>query len=450
MRPIRLLLIFTLVVSPMLAQERVRKHVCDMTETDWTALNHAFEKLEGLPADNVNNYITWADIHGFGPPASTGPCKHKSEQLWTWHRAYLYWFEEALRASDPPSTSNVTLPYWDWTQMPSGDRYPIQFEQMAGLLPPAAQCPTIAVCRDTTRVSMPPFDPALMTSIQAIPEWTSYGGTATGAGQLELEPHNTIHGGYIEGLNSTNAQAARDPVFWAHHSNLDRLWSEFQTKARADGREPGPVNKAFPINFLAAAATPRKLSGDYAEIGGWLNYSYQPQIKHCGRGEEAPLAAAAAAPAMKGALLKIALPKAESVVEAAVTGVTPSAGERVLVRFRNITTPTDASYVVRVYLRPAGSNPANRRDADLLTFFTLWRSNHDHADMDQGDTSDVVLDVTDRYRQLTAGNAAAKRVLDVDIVKREEKGFATSRFGEPVRWSSVSIEEVSTPKQTVK
>ena len=42
---------------------------------------------------------------------------------------FLYEFETALRKSNPPVTSNVTLPYWNWTAPPSGKRYPKIFEE---------------------------------------------------------------------------------------------------------------------------------------------------------------------------------------------------------------------------------------------------------------------------------------------------------------------------------
>src|SRR5262249_8967660 len=37
-------------------------------------------------------------------------CQHSWEQFLTWHRAYLYFFEQRLQDVDP----TVTLPYWDW------------------------------------------------------------------------------------------------------------------------------------------------------------------------------------------------------------------------------------------------------------------------------------------------------------------------------------------------
>jgi tyrosinase len=45
----------------------------------------------------------WADIHA-------NNCQHGWEQFLTWHRLYLYYFEQQMQDIDPA----VTLPYWDW------------------------------------------------------------------------------------------------------------------------------------------------------------------------------------------------------------------------------------------------------------------------------------------------------------------------------------------------
>jgi len=432
----------------LFAEHRVRKHVCDLSNEEWTALDHAFQKLEGLSDTDPNNYIRWAQIHGFGAPTSTGPCKHNSEQVWTWHRAYLYWFENALRASDPPVTANVTLPYWDWTQPPTGKRYPIQFETMRGLLPQGTDCPTVAACRETTPNPGPPFDPAIIASIQAIPDWSLYGGLASSPGALENQPHNTIHGSYIGGLNSSNRDAARDPLFWGHHSNLDRLWSLFQTSARTSvpPREPGPVNKNFKINFRKGM--PNELSGDYADIASaLLDYSYQPQRNQCpGTGFETAMKKEA-----RPALLKIAMPKAEHVVEVPFNLAPPAAGERIVLRFSGITPPTDASYVVRVYLRPRGSAPATRTESEQLTFFTVWRSAHEHGEDGEEQTLDVALDVTDRTRELAAGAKDTKRVLQVDIQRVDDaRNFKGIEFGQGFTWRKLSIDKITVLTQTVR
>ena len=63
-----------------------------------------------------------------------GPCEHANNTYMPWHRAHLFLFEEALRRSDPPRTENVTVPYWDWSALPSGSRFPKAFENTGSVL----------------------------------------------------------------------------------------------------------------------------------------------------------------------------------------------------------------------------------------------------------------------------------------------------------------------------
>ena len=46
-------------------------------------------------------------------------------------------------------------------------------------------------------------------------------------GQLEGTPHNYIHG-WING-DMGNYMSPLDPIFWLHHGNIDRLWTEWST-----------------------------------------------------------------------------------------------------------------------------------------------------------------------------------------------------------------------------
>jgi hypothetical protein len=63
-------------------------------------------------------------------------------------------------------------------------------------------------------------------------------------GLIERQPHDLMHvaiGGVIgpdSGLMSFVPTAAFDPVFWVHHTNIDRLWSHWET---LDDREWGTV-----------------------------------------------------------------------------------------------------------------------------------------------------------------------------------------------------------------
>jgi len=90
--------------------------------------------------------------------------------------------------------------------------------------------------------------------ILAVETWRDFGGgmdVDQSFGVLDMVPHNTMHvwiGGQTGpgsqlGLMANNLTAAFDPIFWAHHGNIDRLWALWQE------RHPG-VNPADPGDVL--------------------------------------------------------------------------------------------------------------------------------------------------------------------------------------------------------
>ena len=60
------------------------------------------------------------------------------------------------------------------------------------------------------------------------------------AGAIEAAPHNLVHKTIgLQGDMGSPTTAARDPIFWLHHANIDRLWVKWTDPAR--GRIP-PVD----------------------------------------------------------------------------------------------------------------------------------------------------------------------------------------------------------------
>jgi tyrosinase len=56
------------------------------------------------------------------------------------------------------------------------------------------------------------------------------------SGLLEMQPHNLIHG-YVGGVMA-QFFSPRDPIFWLHHANIDRLWAAWSAS------DPGHKNPA--------------------------------------------------------------------------------------------------------------------------------------------------------------------------------------------------------------
>lgn len=91
------------VYKPKLKQ---RKNIDNLTDDELYRLRCVFfelKKLNEWPRDRRSLY-SWGKLHG-------NVCEHGWEQFLTWHRMFLYDFEQTLQDFDPA----VTIPYWDWT-----------------------------------------------------------------------------------------------------------------------------------------------------------------------------------------------------------------------------------------------------------------------------------------------------------------------------------------------
>jgi hypothetical protein len=117
----------------MAAQPRVRKNIDRFTPQELGDYEHAISKLLEISTSDpqsIDGYTYFEQLHD----GELGPCEYKNDTFMPWHRAHLFLFEEALRRSDPPRTATVTVPYWDWSALPSGTRYPTAFENQNSVL----------------------------------------------------------------------------------------------------------------------------------------------------------------------------------------------------------------------------------------------------------------------------------------------------------------------------
>jgi hypothetical protein len=72
-------------------------------------------------------------------------------------------------------------------------------------------------------------------------DFTEFGGTATGSGIPEGAPHGSVHVD-VDGDMGFFETAAKDPVFYAHHSNVDKIWSDWN---KGSSSHTNPTSSAF-------------------------------------------------------------------------------------------------------------------------------------------------------------------------------------------------------------
>jgi tyrosinase len=191
---------------------RIRKRIDRLTYAERQALLDAFKALMEDP-NPATNYTSWVDIHA-------GFCVHKSGCFLPWHRAYLAAFEDALRATSP-AAADVTLPFWDWTVI---RRIPELVEQEA--------------LKRQRNDKADPTKLPLGDEIEAIlarPDFELFGGRECSKvrvrGLLESY-HSDVHNWV--GFAMTTARSPDDPLFWFHHSYVDKLWHDWHGRHGED------------------------------------------------------------------------------------------------------------------------------------------------------------------------------------------------------------------------
>jgi tyrosinase len=252
------------------------------------------------------------DATGFSPAADVfNKCPHGNWWFLPWHRAYLYFFERILRWAS--GNDKLCLPYWNYCdaaerELPKVFRDPTTDGKRDGppnplYLPSTvtfedhARNPQVFPLRDSALNSgltqLTPFV-ASTAALNVIPFTNAspasprdaFGGPRAcdsmcgcGSGALESIPHNQVHnaigGNAVQvgdalrvGFMGDVVTAARDPIFWLHHANIDRFWESWL--ALKDGRDNpqddewlnaeftfydvGPKEKPVP-----AVVTPRQL-----------------------------------------------------------------------------------------------------------------------------------------------------------------------------------------------
>jgi len=175
---------------------------------------------------------------------------HGSWNFFPWHRAFLYYFERIL-GSLVGDINNFRLPYWDWENHRSIPSIYLSPASSTNSLYDVNRYAALA-----SGGSLPTNDgtAARISVLDGITDFATFGGTATAGGACESNPHDPIHDDV--GLHTSPWHdmghlgfAARDPVFFGHHCNLDKIWANWNALA-AKSTPPAYQNPTDPA-FLS-------------------------------------------------------------------------------------------------------------------------------------------------------------------------------------------------------
>jgi hypothetical protein len=242
---------------------RVREDVFELMKNDRSgnlaAYIKAIKKMRELPETKMRSWEYHAGIH-------EEFCPHGNWFFLPWHRAFLFYFEKVC--AEMSGKDDFALPYWNWSA--NGGAVPKVFFENPDLDPGqwgdeyssryasadyTLNTDTVGPENVTTILNSPDFDMFHSGRCLTPQDGAGFQGT------LEREPHNYVHvsvGGELEAMRSP-----RDPLFWLHHCNIDRLWGlwqerypkitrpvDYPSEWQKQNPEPGPVLDAeYWVNY---------------------------------------------------------------------------------------------------------------------------------------------------------------------------------------------------------
>ncbi|SNR91870.1 tyrosinase family protein [Flavobacterium sp. ov086] len=239
-------------------------------QADLLAMNTAFKKMREMGCENGLGWYYQGAIHNIPDSIAGknelcaqyqtskdklwawGDCTHKRNSeaanlnFLLWHRLYIWYLEKIVR--DLSGKQDFAIPYWNYGSKEVVDNIlPKEARDKSGSL--------YAPARYSVLNNGKPIPDKDLTQIQlALEELRtnpSFTGLAGFSKNLEGAPHGFMHdlvgGEYADpkesyyneiyqlkdfsGLMANVPSAGFDPVFWLHHSMIDRIWESWDVSA---------------------------------------------------------------------------------------------------------------------------------------------------------------------------------------------------------------------------
>lgn len=222
-----------LLVVPVMV--RIRKNANTLTDSERDRFIAALAQLNNRGA---GPFQLFRDMHVSAAQNEA----HFDMGFLPWHRAYLLDLERQLQALDP----SVALPYWRFDVLAPRLFHPafIGVSNEAGAVQFSAANPLQFWATDgvggilrrpefdtasmpATDTSPPPGTGPVLTEAATLALGQAAGNRFLDFTTLDRNPHGRAHVSF-GGMISSIGTAARDPLFFLLHANVDRLWAKWQ------------------------------------------------------------------------------------------------------------------------------------------------------------------------------------------------------------------------------
>ena len=255
-----------------------RRPASTLSSSEITKLKNAYQAMRDLDTSDPNDprgFTRQANIHCWMcAEASSTQWVHGNWKFFAWHRAYLYYHERIL--GKLINDMDFRLPYWDW-DVSSHRRLPSAYTS-----PNNATNPLWNGTRDMSPTDELPDEDVgedVMEASMTAGTFAEFGGTASADGIPEGAPHGSVHvdvGGFFGDMGAFET-AGKDPVFYAHHSNVDKMWSDWNkgSSSHTNPTEPAFLNLSW--NFYDENKVWRSIkASDVLNHENQLRYIYGP------------------------------------------------------------------------------------------------------------------------------------------------------------------------------
>lgn len=237
----------------------LRRDINTLAPNDPIILTYAaaVRYLRSLPSSDRRSWSNLTSIH-------IKWCTHQNWYLLPWHREYLLALERIIRGlplAAVPRANEFSMPYWDWTRNP---RLPAAFTRPT--MTDGSVNPLLDRSRRPSPKSTIPAEligTGAMRSVYAASAFEVFASSRprgqsnvngswqrvpSTQGFLEATPHNGVHN-WIGG-NMLTMASPRDPIFFLHHANIDRIWASWNAQGNKNTTAISWLNFTFVQNFV--------------------------------------------------------------------------------------------------------------------------------------------------------------------------------------------------------
>jgi tyrosinase len=351
-----------------------------------------------------------------------------------WHRMFVFYLERMVRRVS--GRDDFTLPYWDYTSDDPAKRgvVPAQFRMPDDpVFGPLYRADRSELANSGEPIQKDqPGDPMRIGGPMSKQNYELVGSDVGFCRAINSGIHGSIHVlvGTRTGMGSVPF-AGNDPLFWVHHSNIDRIWESWNRNGGINPVDAEWARKTFV--FADAYGRASAPMNDFFDCDA-LGYGYDAYIpppgtsttststlsaKRSARPERVAQARTAAELGAGPVHVKL-LPVAGTPTDAAVLGLEPrQTGKRVYLVLKGLHAWSQPEVLYHVYLSPTrGGRLDDASYAGHINFFDA--EFHDHGN---GAMADVLaqnlygFDVTGLLQGIArSGNPDAREALLVTFV----------------------------------